>query len=302
MKKIKKVLVGLDLTQMDGILIKNTTEVVQLMEIEMVYFVHVTKDLTIPNKIKKSHPDLLAPADEVIEKDITGAVRQAGFPEEVGFEVEAKEGDPLETMLRWSKVKNVDLIIMGRKNNYKGSGSLAKKAAHKSPCSVLFFTESQINQKITQLMVPIDFSSYSLLSLHAALEIAKDPRSIKCYHLYDVPSGYSKIGKSYEEFSEIMLKNAKDDYQEFIKKNNLPELDCTFILKKEDNKAKTLLEVAAKEGIDFIIIGSRGRTDSASMVIGSVVENLININNEIPMLILKKKGETMKFLEALFRV
>ncbi|MEX2592990.1 MAG: universal stress protein [Anditalea sp.] len=302
MKNLKKVLVGLDLTLMDEILIKKTIDIVQLLEIEKVYFVHVAKDLTISEEVTKAYPDLPAPVDEAIEKKITNSVIHAGFPEGVDFEVEAKEGNPLETILRWSKVKNVDILIMGRKHENKGSGSLAKRIAHKSPCSVLFFTEGIANQKFANLMIPIDFSSYSLLSLEFAQEIVKEPKSIKCFHLYEVPSGYSKIGKSYEEFSEIMLNNAKEDYQEFIKKNNLPQFDCKFILRKDDNKAESLIDIAAKEGINFIIIGSRGRTDSASMLVGSVAEKLIDINNGIPMLILKKKGETMHFLEALFKV
>jgi nucleotide-binding universal stress UspA family protein len=302
MKKFKKVLVGLDLSEMDDVIISQAKNLVQVLGVEMVYFVHVAEDLTLSEEIIKDYPDLLAPADETIEKEILETLNQASFPDSIKFEVEAKEGNPLETILRWSKVKNADLIILGRKHDMEGSGSLAKRIAHKSPCSVLFLTENPLPIKFERIMVPIDFSSHSVLALECAQEIAIDHHSIKCFHLYEVPAGYSKTGKSFKEFSEIMLQNSKNDYEKFRKKNNLPNFDCEFILKKEDNKEKYFLEEANKYNSDFIIIGSRGRTDSANLLIGSVAEKLIHQNNKIPMLVLKKKGENMHFLEALFRV
>lgn len=302
MKKFKKVLVGLDLSEMDKVIISQTKNLVQVLGVEMIYFVHVAEDLTLSEEITREYPDLLAPADETIEKQIGDKVKQISFPDGVKFEVEAKEGNPLETVLRWSKVKNVDLIILGRKQTLEGSGSLAKRIAHKSPCSVLFLTEIPEPIQLERIMVPIDFSSHSVLSLECAQEIAGAPQNIKCFHIYEVPAGYTKTGKSFKEFSEIMLQNAKNDYEKFLKKNNLPHFDCEFILKKDDNKAKDFMEVANQTRIDFIIIGSRGRTESANLLIGSVAEKLIQQNNKIPMLVLKKKGENMHFLEALFRV
>lgn len=302
MKKFKKVLVGLDLSKMDGIMIYKIKDMVQVLGVEMIYFVHVADDLTLSEGIIKAHPELLAPVDETIEKEIAETVRQASFPDGVKFEVEAKEGNPLETILRWSKVKDVDLIVMGRKLDIKGSGSLAKRIAHKSPCSILFLTEKSGEHDLEKIMVPIDFSSHTVLTLESAQEIAGDIHAIKCVHIYEVPTGYTKTGKSFGEFSEIMLQNSKNDYKNFLKKNQLPQFDCEFILKKEDNKAKYLVEVATKQNFDFIIIGSRGRTESANLLIGSFAEKLIQENNKIPMLILKKKGENMHFLEALFRV
>jgi nucleotide-binding universal stress UspA family protein len=302
MKKFKKVLVGLDLSPMDEILIKKTAKLVHLLEMEMVYFVHVADDLTISEEIKKSYPGLSTSGDEEIEKEITAKIHQLGFPQDAGFEVEAKEGNPLETILRWSKIKDVDLIVLGRKHDMKGSGSLAKRIAHKSPCSVLFLTEDVGDSFLTPIMVPIDFSFYSMLALDLAKEISQDMNDVKCYHVYEVPSGYSKTGKSYEEFRTIMLHNAKEDYQKFIAKNNLPEYDCNLILREKGNRAVNLIHHAKKDYVGLIVIGSRGRTDSAALLIGSVAEKLITLNNEIPMLILKKKGENMHFLEALFQV
>src|SRR5690606_12658518 len=110
----------------------------------------------------------LAPVDEVIEKSITDQIVAADFPSEVTYEVDAKEGGTLDKILRVSKVKDIDLIIMGRKKDLEGSGTLAKRIALRSSCSVLFLPESLKTGDYKKLFVPVDFSSYSLLALEYA--------------------------------------------------------------------------------------------------------------------------------------
>jgi hypothetical protein len=69
-----------------------------------------------------------------------------------------------------------------------------------------------------------------------------------------------------------------------------------------EDEGKLLLEEAIKMGADMILLGSRGRTQSAAILLGSVAEKLVMVNNVLPMLIFKKKGETVGFFEALFRI
>jgi len=121
-------------------------------------------------------------------------------------------------------------------------------------------------------------------------------------HIYNVPVGYSKTGKSFEEFSEIMRLNADKDFKKFVSKHDHPELKCEFILDSGESSGRQLLEEAHKMDVDMIILGSRGRTKSAAILLGSTAEKLIEVNNSLPMIIFKKKGETMGFFDALFRI
>src|SRR5690554_910368 len=215
MEKFKKVLVGLDLTLMDEILIQRTNNLVKLFGIETIYFVHVTKDQPLSEDIAKTYPNLSADS-EGIKNGIATAVEQIGAPEGAVFEVEVRDGHPTEVFLQLAKEKDIDLIIMGRKVEKKGSGSLSKVIAQKSPCSVLFITEYMENKYPDNIMVPIDFSSYSVLSLNLVKSIIQDTDKIKCYHIYEIPSGYTKTGKTFSEFADIMLENSKKDYQRFL--------------------------------------------------------------------------------------
>lgn len=297
-------MIGLDLTEMDDILIKKTIVYLKFLGIDKCYFVHVAKNLAVPDEILKKHPELLAPGDESIEALIKDKLEEFDFPESMDIEVFAEEGaHPLETLLRWAKIKDVDLIIMGRKEKLEGSGSLAKGVAKKAPCSILLLQERRDPGLPKKIMIPSDFSDHTDMIYNFGERISEElGAELIPVHLYEVPHGYSKTGKSFEEFAQIMKENAKEDFKRFIQKHNHKELECHFILSDGERQGKALLEEAERLDVDMILLGSRGKTKSAAILLGSVAEKLVLVNNIFPMLIFKKKGETMGFFEALFKI
>jgi nucleotide-binding universal stress UspA family protein len=297
-------MIGLDLTEMDDILIEKTIVFLKFLGIEKCYFVHVAKDLAIPQEILDKHPELLAPSDESIEERIADKLKHFDFPSTIEIEIFAEEGeDQMEIFLRWALIKDVDLIIMGRKETLAGNGSLAKGIAKKAPCSILMLQEKRPAGLPKKIMVPTDFSDHTEMIYEFSERICKDLHAeLVPVHIYQVPHGYSKTGKTFEEFSEIMKENANKDFKKFLHKNNHHDLDCHFVLNESGDEGKLLLEEANKIDADMILLGSRGRTKSAAILLGSVAEKLVMVNNVLPMLIFKKKGETVGFFEALFRI
>lgn len=296
-------MVGLDLSKMDDVLVKKTALLSKILGIEKLYFIHVAKDLSLPEEITKNFPDLVAPADESVKADIRGIINENTFPSDIDLEVVVEEGKPMDTVLRWAKIKDVDLIIMGRKESLEGSGSLAKNMAHRAPCPVLFLTEKAAAKVPEKILIPMDFSDYSRMSLEFAQSLSKQTGAkLLGLHVYSVPTGYYKTGKSYEEFAEIMEGHAKDDFKKFFEKNTLEPIDCLYKCKDDGNEGRFIIRVSLEEKADMILMGSRGRTASAAALLGSVAEKLVNINNSIPMLVFKKKGETMTFMDALKKI
>lgn len=302
MKYFSKAMIGLDLTEMDDILIQKTIVFLKFLGVKKCYFVHVAKNLAIPQEILDNHPELLTPSDESIEATIGDKLKQHNFPEDI--EIFAEEGEnQLEIFLRWARIKDVDLIIMGRKETLDGSGSLAKGIAKKAPCSILMLQEKRSPGLPKKIMVPTDFSDHTEMIYQFSERICQDLEAeLVPVHLYQVPHGYSKTGKSFEEFSEIMKQNANKDFKKFLQKNNHRDLECHFVLNENGDEGKLLLDEAFNIGADMILLGSRGRTKSAAILLGSVAEKLVMANNVLPMLIFKKKGETVGFFDALFRI
>ncbi|MCH7414163.1 universal stress protein [Belliella sp. R4-6] len=304
MKNFEKAMIGLDLSEMDEILIRKVAFVSEALGFKKLYLVHVAKDLVLPEEIRSAYPDLLAPMDETITAEIKSLVNQEKtLDKSIEIEIIVLEGNPMETFLRSAKVKDVDLIIMGRKDELPGSGSLSKNLAQKAPCSVLFLTERGPVAVPKKIMVPLDFSDHSNISFEFATQLNNNLNAeIIGLHIYDVPTGYYKTGKSYEEFAKIMEENAKKSYQDFLQKNKLRSFDCLFFLRDNGNDGRHILKLAKENNVDLIIMGSRGRTNSAAALLGSTAEKIVQLNNEIPMLVFKKKGETMSFLQALMKL
>lgn len=303
MNYFKKAMVGLDLSPVDEIMITQIKAFTPILGIEMVYFVHVAKNLILPEEVSQAYPDLIAPVDETIESQIEHEIENVKPSLDIPYEIIVKEGNPQETMLRWSKIKNIDLMVLGRKKSKSPSDSLVNNLSQKYPHPVLLLPEIRSQETFQKLLLPIDFSRHSKVSVLLASEIvSKTGGEIRCCHLYEVPRGYTKTGKSFDEFSDIMLENAKKDFARFLSENKLPEIPCEFILKQNKDEADNIMKEARSTETDLLIIGSRGRTKSAAVLLGSVAEKLVNINHEIPMLVMKEQGENMSFFEALFKL
>jgi len=122
-------------------------------------------------------------------------------------------------------------------------------------------------------------------------------------HIYGVPTGYYKTGKSHEEFSEIMKSHAKKDYDEFLASYSFPsDIPCDYLLTDNGHYAELTYSYAENNAVDLIILGSRGRTAISSAMMGSVAEKLVYSDNDIPVLIIKEKGENLGFLDVLMKL
>ena len=305
MYQIERLLVGLDLSEMDSVLIKYTSHLAKIFQCDKIYFFHVTKSFELPDEIRKKYPDLLAPTDESISESIQKMVAIEWESEyECEKVIEVKEGNPSEQLLRWISIKEVDMLVMGRKKDLKGSGVLPGKIARVAQTSLMMVPE-KAQFELKSMLVPVDFSKHSKLAMEQAISIAENDSLIKisALNVYTVPIGYHKTGKSYGEFAAIMKGHAANDFREFMKRNDFPtNIDCHFILDDDDSPADKVFGFAKMQNADIILMGSKGRTGIASILLGSITEKVINYGSEIPLMVVKEKGENMGFLKALLKL
>ncbi len=123
-------------------------------------------------------------------------------------------------------------------------------------------------------------------------------------HVYRVPNGFSKTGKSYEEFAQIMEQHAREDAAKFFKEHNIEDTACEMRYKLTKDAAihDELQDFSEEKDLDMLLIGSQGRTAAASLLLGSVSEEMLHYENNIPLFIVKKKDSNMGFFEALFKL
>ena len=304
MEDLKSIMVGLDLTEMDESVIRYMSMFTKHVKPESIYFVHVLKSNNLPPELAADNDQ---PIDESLEMAMEKAVEKyAGKDAFSGTKVhyEGLEGSPMDQLLRFSKSKKVKLLAFGRKFKLKGGGIVPQQVARKANASILFIPERKV-EGIKHIFIPLDFSKHTELCANLGLEIAKKSGGkITFQHIYETPYGYHKTGKTREEMAQIMRGHAKKDFEEFIGKHDLGgvEVDAIYSLNDDRNMARLIIEDAEKVKADLVISGSKGRTNAAAMLMGSVAEGLVKWDNEIPLIIIKKPNETMGFLDALFKL
>lgn len=300
-----RMLVAMDLTKMDESVVSYASVIARAFNFDSVYFLHVTTSLELPQEIHEKYGDMMAPVDETLETEMNQTIKEFfDSPDACDVKVHVATGNITNEVLKYSKVKMVDLILLGRKAELTGSGLHSKKIAKSASASILFVPEKPI-LKLEKLLIPIDYSKYSEMAFMLGVDIQKHfGCKLLSNHVYRVPTGYYKSGKTYEEFADIMLENTKKDCDRFFSNMELDGVDYehTYALDDDPHPADKIYRTAVEEKADMIVLGSKGRSGAISMLIGSVAERLVMEDNDIPLLLVKKRDENIGLLEALFRI
>ncbi len=304
MYRYKRLLVGISLNDQDGASIRYASMISRLAKSEEITFLHVAYTTEIDEEVCEIYPELMQSCDGSTTQEIENLVKKYydGHPD-TRLNCEAVEGSPLIELLKRSKQEEIDLIVMRKKVGDKSSGTLVIKLARRAPCSVLFVPE-KAKAWYKNILVPIDFSKNSEDAMEVAISFAQASgiNEIRCLHVYGVPPGFYKTGKSYEQFAEIMKGHAKKKYAEFIKKIDLRGISAVPKFRLNDKDYRGIWEeMLEKLEVHLLIMGARGRKAGAGVLLGSVTEHLIKTTT-VPFLAVKEKGTGMGLLDALLRI
>lgn len=303
MYRYKRLMVCLNMCDGDKSTIEYAAMISRMAQSESVRFVHVIGNPDIPEALLAEYPDLTETGDEHLRARMTEIVT-AHFNGHPGAEVVYKiiEGSPLWELLRLAGQKDIDLILVGRKPADRIGGALAEKLARKVPCSVLIVPNG-FEPRIEKILIPVDYSEHSAQAMDVATAFASSCglSDIACLYAYRVPIGYGKTGKTYEEFAEVMKTHAERDYRTFIRDCDLKGISVSSSFLLADRPADGIRKVIEEQQSDLVVIGARGRSAVAAVLLGSVTERLIQTTN-VPLLAVKKKGSGMGFLEALLKL
>jgi nucleotide-binding universal stress UspA family protein len=315
MYRYKNLLVPLSLKDQGESSIRFAGLVSHLANSEKVTFVHVISSLEdIPKELQSEFPDIVQPSGELAKKRMEELVSKY-FPADHKTTLDFKilKGSPLMELLRMAKDNDTDLAIMVRRLEPTDSGVLPGKLIRRVPCSVLLIPEGA-KASFSNILVPTDFSENSTDAMDVAVAFAsaKGIDEIHCLHAYNVPIGYYKTGKSYEQFADIMKGHAEKNYANFLQTEvcqvgsvcqikDLKGIKVKPIFKLEKKAAKAIEEEVKNLNIDLLVIGARGRHAGAGVLLGSVTEHQIRTTT-VPILAVKKKGTGMNILDVILQL
>ncbi|MEQ6120761.1 universal stress protein [Reichenbachiella sp. MALMAid0571] len=286
MQELKRILVCVDLTEMDKSVIKYASLLAEIMESIKVDFLHIS-DSDIDSKKAK------------IEQEV-----QESFTAKAETTVNIESGNVVDTTISWAGLHRMELIILGKKKKSLSSAKNAMAITNKALCSVLLVPAME-DYAFKKLLVPIDFSIGSKMSIKQALTIkGKSDAQIILQHVFYVHTGYSTSGKTYEEFGAILHKNAEKEYKMFLREHGFDasQFEIIFTLDDDSKPFDNIYETAKENGADLIFLGARGRTPAAAFIKGSTALDLIKYDDDVPFFIVKDEGERMGFWEALMKI
>lgn len=304
MYDFKRLLVCLDQSDLDRSLIKAAAEYATFGKADNIYFVTVVKTLQLPDEVKNKLPELDNPMDESIEANMKTNIKNEFEGLSCDFHFDVLEGDPTHQIIRWSQVKEIDLIILGKKQYHIGKGVVSRNIVNIVHCSALFVTaNSRIKPK--SILVATDFSKASHLAYQKAVKIANIVEaSMTCIHSYEIPTAFHATGSTYEEFEKVMRDYSKDEYDRFIGEEDIAAIDekVEFLVDKHGNPDRLIAGYASLHHFDLVVIGSKGRTSLSSVLLGSVAAKIVESDLDIPILVIKAKEDNLKLVDAILQL
>ncbi len=215
------------------------------------------------------------------------------------FRVHSGAGVP--EILRAARDLELDLLVVGRRlpSEQIGIGSAFARLARKAPCSVLV-VPAHAHPHLERLFVPVDFSDYARLALDQALGIAAasdGSPQVVVHTNFEVGYGYRKLGLTLSEAVRQREKVALDQLREFTKDLDAQQLNIELVATSSEDLERAIIEVAVARKMDVIVLGGRG--ESSHALLGSTTERLL-MQSVLPILVVKKKGETASIIDALF--
>ena len=293
--KFQRILIASDLTEMDQNLFNFTKEIAQLSDPQHLYLVHIVPDFSNPQNTElKFHKSFATgyPVDEKARDILTERANDHFKDENFKVSIEVIEGNIYQKLMHWIDVKEIDLIVVGRKKIKNGSGIVPRRIARKVNCNVLFITE-EIEDKITSISVPVDFSPNSLSALQRALRFKKEstiPVSITALHIVNLlPSDYY-FGLEYNQDYREALRIEKEKYfTDFLINNGIEITDVRMdlVLNNYQNISLQIRDYLADHPTDLVVIGATGHSALQNLMYGSVTERFVEIYAEAPILIVR---------------
>lgn len=303
MNRYKKILVSLNLTELDRAVIRYVDMIVKLTRPDQVELVNVVNTRQVPKDIAAEYPALIDAAVESNEKALRELAAQHIEPSpSCDIQVRVFWGTPLEELVRHAKSQEIDLIIVGKDPGKARSGTLPERLARMAPCSVLAVPKGS-QPRIRKILVPVDFSEHSAAAFERAVAFGKaaELSSLSCLHVYDVPGSYQKTGKTKEEFADIMKRSAEEGWRKFRRQLDPKGLELETHFKRAAYPTEAIKEAAGEFGVDFIVMGARGSSATKNLLLGSVSQRVIN-GTPVPLLTVKSKRESSGLMDVLYQI
>jgi nucleotide-binding universal stress UspA family protein len=145
--------------------------------------------------------------------------------------------------------------------------------------------------KIKKILAPTDFSEASGVGVRSAINLARaQGAEVIVYHVIAIAEDWTD---KHEEFMPVrsLLDERKRLLDEFLRKNFSDVFPEVTIRQEVElgSPYKNIVDKAASEDVDLIVMSTHGRTGLAHMLMGSVTEKVVG-HSRCPVLSIPAAG------------
>jgi len=275
------VVVPLSLTEEDADLLSYAAYLADIGVIRDLHFVHVSKG--------RAAREVTRAMSEKVTPWFDAAARNR----KIAFE-SIDDGSRLDALVRFTAATQADLVLLGHRNARSGQRSLATRLALITHCSVWMAPEG-CRSTISGVVAPIDFSDRSADAIAQAVGVARAAKvsRLTALHVYFDPNVLR-----YEEHDALARGQEDAAFRQFIAKVDTDGVAVSPKFVESSHAAEAVLRQAAEEGADLIVLGTRGRSQAATILLGSVASEVIR-RSPIPVLAIKHYGDRMTIKDVL---
>lgn len=284
-KEYKNILVALDLSDLDEVLIQYSSFLAEKLRAEKVYFVHNIKKYAISALFEEQLKDVNL--DEVVGDELNEKV-QEHFSSAIPSEVLISEDPYTESLIKYVVEKyGIQLVVVGNKKHEKGTGLVSSKLLKLLRCDVLAIPR-HAKPQIETIWAGTDFSpeSRKVFQVTEALHPGENT-SLKLVHIYSVPVQFSPY-VSTEFMAPKVEKHVKEKIDKYIRKISYPKsIEPLIFLGRESGVAQKIIDNIKKSNVDLLVVADKGGNTFSPFAIGSVTEELFNANYGVPLWVVK---------------
>lgn len=296
MKTFHRILVAIDFTQPCRRALKEAVRRGAQDGAEVIA-VHVMDDFLM-EELKRA----LSASDAAVRAEWEGKLKAFVDECDVGADRvkwEVRVGRPFSELAEACRVHEADLLVMGAKGSRDEPdriGVIAAKCVRKAPVDVLL-VRSGAQGPFKKVLACVDFSENSAKAVQEALHVAQvDGAALECLYVYQSALAMSldyggMVPPMPADAGEETLEMWKAELASFMAPltREADGVEVKTVVTERVNIREAILEYAAENGVDLVVLGTRGKSGLRELLIGTTAEKIVQ-NAPCAILAVKPDG------------
>lgn len=284
---INRIALLADLSSMDELLLKYIKKLDTQFEFKQLDIIHWLEVEDLPAGVREALAAEGRNINDVLSEELMEQVEAQFGPNNANVNILIRTEKTIAELIKFIDSSSYDMMLLGKKGYYEGSGILSSKLVRlsKTPC---LFVPEMARPSVGAILAPVDFSKFTEPVVKLSLALSKQTEApLQLLHVIKLSMQFFPYIKDTKDIKQELEKKADEKYKQLKKKlQNTPK--CTMLFGKDEHISKTIYDHAIAEGIDLIVIGRKGSHNDSDFLIGSVAERLIANDKSIPVLVVNQ--------------